>query len=652
MRSWMCAACGLMMMGIAFAGGPVVEESIFQEGALPDGWQTYGADLISPAYSNSVTHVALTYGASGADASGTLAIFASNHASQVESKIADLNALTSAARFDFAKDTDFLSFRLVTNGLSLVSFAVTWMDTRLFSPTNISIASNTGSSFDLSWDAVEGAVGYRIDVWTNKVVGATAGVATWDESFSDMESGTGALMTKTENRLAKADLSDWTNETFNVTYVNGFLLDNGGGIRLGTTTATGCIDIPHVVAAGENALRVSAARYGQSKSQQLAALCVSDGGATTNLVGTFSIDCNDTYISSSPDVFDVAAVLELPDSAVGTTLVLQSVCGSDGKEARIAISEIEFLSGYTPGTSVRDMLREANVASGVTSCTFAALPSVAVQASVQALAAKEADHSPASAPVEIDLANPPPVPQLAISGWVVSNEGGYHESFDALNGLSSAVWTDGITLPYWQAGKGEMAADKITTASGLSNKSTGGLYAYHGTNKTGVANYSLAALANKNNKMAFGFAVTNDTDVSLFNFALAFTACQWTFSSSGSSPRTVDQSLRFSYLITNELVSVAAAGQWIDVPAFTFDATSPAANSLEGAGAHADYTTGSVRVPLSAALGVTLHAGEVLLLRWTPDPAPSGEVLGIDDLVLTCERRRAGMTVHVVKMVR
>ena len=184
---------------------------------------------------------------------------------------------------------------------------------------------------------------------------------------------------------------------------------------------------------------------------------------------------------------------------------------------------------------------------------------------------------------------------------------------------------------------------------------TSGLYAYHGTNQNDTASYSLAVVANSSNKMKFGFAVTNDMEgFALSNFAVSFTARQWTF----TSDRKVAQSLHFEYLVTNEVGTVSAPGNcWHEVEALRFDATGPGegTNSLAAAASvgKADWATGSAFANLEAVLGgVVLHSGEVLMLRWSPDPVSNGEVLGVDDVSISCSATNLGTTMRFVKTVR
>ena len=624
---WACACViGVLTLGV-FAGGAVVERVEFQDGMVPEGWKVDGNAIMSPVYSNKVSHVELSYSAVSSDMGGRATLYAVDYATSTELEIASLNTLSSGSAFDFLPSSDFRSFRIVANGLSPQSFSATWIDTRLAPPANVFVSNNTGSAFDMSWSTVDFAIGYMVSVWTNRIIGAFAGTASWVETFADMPAGKSSALN--QDRLALADHgSDWRGTSFE----NGFLLDNGGGIRLGTSTAAGRMVVPHVVGSGENALRVTAYRYSQDKGQALSVSCISDDGAVTNMVEGLPF--------AGLDV--ATGVIILPSNVVGLPLILETVCAPGEKDGRIAVTRIEFISGYEAGVAEREVLREETFAASVTNCSVLGLPSAAVSVGVRALAADAADNSELSSAQIVDLANPPPTPVLAVQGSVVSHGVGYVETFDALSVLPSvSVWADGLTMPYWQVRKGDSAINKITVRYGMSNQS-GGLYAYHGTNRSDVASFSLAAVANTSNKIKFGMAVTNDTDGSLSNFQIGFTGRQWTF----SPARTVAQSLHFSYLVTNSVLAVSDEGQWVEVESLRFDAVP----LLSAASAAADYSTGSVRATRQATLeGVVLRQGEVLMLRWTPDSVPNGESLGIDNLSVRSDPPLRGVVFSIVR---
>ena len=626
MKRFALVLCGLVSTGIAFAGGPVTDETVFPEGTLPAGWHASTSGLISPTFSNYVSHISLTYSEERAGVLGTLALFATNHSSHAESKIADLNTLTSAAQFDFAASTDFRAFRLVTNGVSISSFTAIWMDTRLSAPTNITIANNTGSSFDISWNPVEDATGYKVSVWTNVTVGASAGTALWAEGFanSDATSSTSASFDGTKHTDDKT--TGWTSER---TYRSIFQ----GVVKVGSSSAAGWIATPPFTeACNGDSLEISlrACVTNSSVSEQIPISVVS--GTTTNDLGIIEmgLEMKDWYVP-------------VTGISVGDSILIHSpVSTKASNRPTLLLDNLSVVTGHSDGTETPVVFREETVAGDVTYCTVYNLPPVAVQVSIQSIAANAADSSVASAATVVDLANPPPQPQLAIPGSVVGSTDGFYESCDTLSGspTGESEWSNWVTLAYLQAFIGLTPVNKMITASGMGNKS-GGWYNYHGTNKNDTASYSLAAVANGSNHIKFGLAVTNELERSLLDFTISFMARQWTFSKN----RSAEQSLRFEYLVTNEFVSIVTEGNWVEVDGLRFDAIAPGATSFTEGGEYADYETGSVGRNLSATLqDVVLRPGKVLLIRWTPDPVSNGEALGVDDIRLKCSKQALGTT--------
>jgi len=232
---------------------------------------------------------------------------------------------------------------------------------------------------------------------------------------------------------------------------------------------------------------------------------------------------------------------------------------------------------------------------------------------------------------------------MAVSASVVAGETGYVENFDALTNLpTESVWENGVTLPYWQASNDGGSFDKIKVTYGAGNKS-GGLYAFRGTNKNVRSHFSLAAVATSGKTHRMGFAVANDTGFALTNFNISFTARQFTFTAKRTSP----QSMTFEYLVTNEVASVAAEGAWSPVDDLKFDAVA----SLEAGGPNSDLAFPCVATNMCHALSkVRLGKNDIFVLRWSVDGVASGDALGIDDVVLTCDPPdRKKFAVYIVK---
>ena len=617
------------LAGVAVAGELVTERAEFTGASLPSGWSIENGAYASPFYSFAIRRVELGYAALPGEGAGTVAVYAIDHAEGGEWKVAELSVRTSGSALDFPEGSDYRAFRVMCDGASLASFAVTWLDNRLDAPGNVRVTGFGYSYVNVAWDSVEDASGYQVTVWTNKVVGRCEGTVGWTETWAGLKTSTGfaSLANNMNASDSRADHPDeWTE------FEEVYLSKNPAHVRLGTTSTSkiGWMTVPaHGRGEGMH-LRFKAARFdGRDDGQNLAVDFVSaDGSQTNREVFALSIDEKVFYKS----------LVELQE---GWKIVLASVPkegSAQTKDCRVDLGEIAYVEGYAPGEVQMEVLGTTRVGSGETSARVSALPSVEVNVGVMAIGAGSVGDSVLSESVLVDLAN---APRYAVLASEILREGGYEESFDpfAILPPSDSSWRNFVTLPYWQARNGEAEVEKITVASGMGSKS-GGLYAYHGPAGSDASSYSLAAVANTSNRMVFGLAVTNDTDRILDGFTVRFTARQWTF----NNKRTAAQSLRFSYCVTNEVAAVSDAGEWVEVEALRFDALAPGdGNSFDAAGDAADSATGSMTRTMEATLdGVRLLPGKVLIFRWAPDAVAGGEALGVDDVSLSCAARPIG----------
>ena len=180
------AACLLPMS--ALAGGLVTETADFSGTEVPTGWSVSGGIYLSPEYSNAVSRIALSYGATGGQV-GTAQLFAIDHASGAETQIASVNDATTGAAFDFLESSDYRRFRIATNGMALAGFSATWLDARRDAPANVAATALTTDSIEVSWAALEGANGYRVSIWTNALIGASAGAIMWEDTLPGATNG-------------------------------------------------------------------------------------------------------------------------------------------------------------------------------------------------------------------------------------------------------------------------------------------------------------------------------------------------------------------------------------------------------------------------------------------------------------------------------
>ena len=187
----------------------------------------------SPTYGSAVDQIKLEYHGSGEGSATVYAIPAEG----AETHVATLSAVSTAATFDFPETTDFRSFRIAASGAwNLAVFSAALSATSLDVPAGVVLSNNvTGTSFDASWSAVEGATGYKVYVWTNAVVGASAGTVLWQETFANAPAKTSTVNFKDE--FTDNGTSGWTCEKAYASISN-------GAVRIGTTSDKGVLVSP------------------------------------------------------------------------------------------------------------------------------------------------------------------------------------------------------------------------------------------------------------------------------------------------------------------------------------------------------------------------------------------------------------------------
>jgi len=234
---------------------------------------------------------------------------------------------------------------------------------------------------------------------------------------------------------------------------------------------------------------------------------------------------------------------------------------------------------------------------------------------------------------EIPVPTPPPVLQapepLSVSSVVAA--GVWCETFDRFTELfpstgNTSVWTNGVTLTPWQAFEDGAPPTTLTRNQGAKN--TGGLYTYW-IDKLHPDSYTLGMNVASDVKTAvWGVAFTNDTRLTLKDFALAFTGRQFGFKN------TTNQTVAVEWLVTNCLTSIATAGAWHRESNLTYTTPAVAADAVSMTNAPlASLCSG----PLAE---LRLGPGQLLLLRWRRDRVTNSAAVGIDDVNLTWRATR------------
>ena len=581
-------------------------------GTLPEGWSaTVGGGFLSPEYPNEVRRIALAFSLSAPGGNVEVWDYLSNE------KLAFIDGRAVSAGFEFSAGSGIRRLELRPDDAVLESFTAAWLNTALSAPENFIVADSFKNSALLMWDAVEGANSYRVTIWTNTVVGASEGTETWRETFSRMPESASTQPMKLAD-LGYADHGeDWKNQSFSGLYH----LSQGGGIRLGKKTdGAGEITVPHILSEGENLLRVSAYKYDGSGVRKLGIYALSADGSVTNGVAELELtDADDEYR------------VILPGDVVGGKVLLKSM--SSSQDCRVGITEVSIWKDFSEGREEKAVIDEK--ITGETFAVVGGLPESGFFAAVTALDGA-ASGSSASTPSEIAV-RLQDAPKKILPGSLVC--GGYTENFDCLS-RGTDGWFDGKTVPYFLAAQNGGAAEKFSATSGTGSKN-GGLYAFHAS---GAESYSLAAVAKGNNKMAFGFCISNDTAAVLKNFTLSFTAKQWTF----DAARKAQQNLRLFAIEgasslkegTDEAVEIVDAG-------FTAISKKEFESKVDGV----DDVSYSRRIEVVVG-DIALKPGEKAVFYWAPDQVPNADALGVDDVSFSCTSEpMGGFAVYVAALI-
>lgn len=199
----------------------------------------------------------------------------------------------------------------------------------------------------------------------------------------------------------------------------------------------------------------------------------------------------------------------------------------------------------------------------------------------------------------------------------------YSQDFDSLAAITSSTgdkdWSNGVTLPYWQAW---IAADEVTKFTYNGGKSNvAGMYAL--ANDRNDPGRAFGAFSKRDVAMTWGIAFVNDTDWTVRLSSIAYSAQQWGFAN------TSNHSLVCSYLVTNSL-------DWIVNFANGWVACSETAALLKDS-THETPTVTPVNYTPSEQ--VRIPVGSVLILKWTLAQPISGfsSMMAIDDLTVTFE---------------
>ena len=594
----LCASVSFAFLA-AVAAGPTIQTADFTGAEPPAGWTVANGEYRSPEYAGAVDKIVLCYAGSGASASATVHAFPANEEGV---NVATFTAASSGASFDFPESTAFRSFRIAAaNGLALSSFTAYVASDSLDVPSGVLISNNvTGTSFDAAWNAVEGATGYRVYVWTNAVTGASAGTTVWQETFANSPAKTTTVNFKDE--FTDYGTSGWE-------YSKAYASISNGAVRIGTTSDKGYLVSPpltHVSGSGL-ALRITAWRQTTGDGTDMPVGVVS--GGVTNIAGVVAL-------GDEPATIHVA----LPTFNSGDRIAIFSP--TNKSSARVIVDDVAVLSGYSAGHPEPMYIVNGLDVGAATAHSFGGLPSVPVSFAVEAYGRRGVSSETTEA-VVVDLANPDPVPVL--NACPMSSLAGniYHQNFNGTAALTSSSGDkdllNGTTVLYWQWFKNALAAGTFKWNAG--SGTTGGIYAL-ATNQSETVR-SIGAYSTKDNEFSFGIAFTNDTGRAMKFVSLAYLSQQWGFKNS------TNQTLSVAVKVVDNL-------DWISAYVDGWTELASKESDVYGTGEPHD-TPVSTSVPVNPEGGIPIAPGQVLMLKWTIHSLKGGTpgMMGIDDVTVT-----------------
>lgn len=608
----LCASVSFAFLS-AVAAGPTIQTADFTGAEPPAGWTVANGEYRSPEYAGAVDKIVLCYAGSGASASATVHAFPANEEGV---SVATFTAASSGASFDFPESTAFRSFRIAAaNGLALSSFTAYVASDSLDVPSGVSISNNvTGTSFDAAWNAVEGATGYRVYVWTNAVAGASAGTTVWSETMPGATNAASSTKLTDAKFNACFEHAGWTRSD-----KAGYPTGEDGTIRIGTSGDNGWIQTPAIHHAADGMAVRFWAKANATNTKSMGLVVERVSGETVTLAGTATL-------ATEMQEFSVA----LPDWTNGDCIRFNSLTNGD---RRTIIGTVAVVAGGSAGHSEPLYIVNGLDVGAATAHSFSGLPSVPVSFAVEAYGRRGVSSETTEA-VVVDLANPDPVPVL--NACPMSSLAGniYHQNFNGTAALTSSSGDkdllNGTTVLYWQWFKNALAAGTFKWNAG--SGTTGGIYAL-ATNQSETVR-SIGAYSTKDNEFSFGIAFTNDTGKAMKLVSLAYLSQQWGFKNS------TNQTLSVAVKVVDNL-------DWISAYVDGWTELASKESDVYGTGDPHD-TPVSTSVPVNPEGGIPIAPGQVLMLKWTIHSLKGGTpgMMGIDDVTVTFEGPR-GLSIRI-----
>lgn len=231
--------------------------------------------------------------------------------------------------------------KIVTTVISLFPVLLLTAATNGTGVDSVRVSEAEEDAFRLSWDAVDGADGYVVNVWTNGVADASEGVEVLCERFSRVPSKDYSHLWSMNDVNGKGDYGHWVGEGMHG-YEAKSEDDSEPAIVLGSTTASGWLRSEPLELSKETIVRLRLTRHTKDDTAPVLVAFLKNG--ETNFAESVKFG---TAVHSFSDYTVIASNLT---SGCQLLIASQKTGGQDF--GRVAISEISVVSGYSPGMKI------------------------------------------------------------------------------------------------------------------------------------------------------------------------------------------------------------------------------------------------------------------------------------------------------------
>ena len=584
---------------------------------FPDGDES----ITSPVYGGAAVSVSVSariYG-SNVDGSGSMLKIearapATEEWAEVHRLVFTGSSITNDT-FSLSRGDDYRQFRLVFvkgNGtLRVRSFEVTWRaDGEVAAPFSLKANEVTTNSFYATWRNEEPVDCFLFDCWKEYTTSWTGDVQ-WREDFAQCinEKGNPVNLTDEEGEFGEYGLDGWSGESVYLSAgCNGMIQVNKAADGVGWLITP---ELPPM----ENVELVIRARAYKMQNDHVMPVFIVRGGVTNKLhefgLTEAFVDCH----------CPVAKILE------GDRLAIKSF--SVGSQRRVLLDSVAIVGGFEPGHLVADSVCDDVVVA------YSDLPGFHVaglDAECQygfSVRAKSGGVESAASDVcmvyTTSSVNEPVLDAVMLSEISrIGEERIWREDFSAFTNVfpsskNTAAWSNGVTLPHWQAYYGGQPVVEFSRNNGADTGK--GLYAYWATNKV-VDTYSLGTMTSGTaDDFVYGLSFKNDMAFATRKISVRFEGVQFGFNNKEV------QSLVCEYLVTNELVSVDSGGDWHSWEDLTYSTTRDFNSGLDS----------GRDLPVSTAISAELRNVDVpkngyFMIRWKRSSATNSAAMAIDNV--------------------